>query len=261
VAVTVPGAELILGNPISTRPIVRLKWILCHTIVGTVAGALSGRHYHIYVRGDGSFIQRQDLLLRSAASVEANPYSIAIVCEDKGPHFSPWSGSNVPPYTPQQVATLTVVMGWICRRFGLPTSAIRTTCLNDANGIGWHRLGIDGDFPNVWPYWGRRPGCLETSLSTGKPCPGNARITQIVNDIVPRLGGQPPSGEWDEMATQEEVQAAVDNVFDAQMSEIAGIGGTDRAYKAWAGYVYQGARKADVLEAKLDKIITMLEAE
>jgi N-acetylmuramoyl-L-alanine amidase len=188
--ILVPGAEAyILDDPVSTKPIAALHWILCHTIVGTVDSALPGKHYHLYVRGNGNFIQRQDLALRSAASVDANPYSIAIVCEDKGSGFPSWSGSNVPPYTPEQVDTLIVVLSWICHRFGLSTSAIRTTCLNDANGIGWHRLGIDGDFPDEWPYWGRQPGCLETSLSEGKPCPGDNRIDQVVNDIVPAVSG------------------------------------------------------------------------
>jgi N-acetylmuramoyl-L-alanine amidase len=192
-AVIVPGAEW-RPNPVSSRAVLP-RWIYLHTIVGTVSGALGGRHYHIYVRADGSFVQIQDLRLRSAASVEMNPYSIAIVAEDKGPAFPPWTGSSVPPYTPQQVATLILVISWICHRFGIPTSAARTSCLNSPHGVAWHRLGIDGNFPNQWPYWGRQPGCLETSLSEGKPCPGNARITQIINDIVPRLSSptSPPS--------------------------------------------------------------------
>src|SRR4030095_5794545 len=128
----------------------------------------------------------------SAASIEMNPYSIAIVAEDKGPAFPAWSGSNVPPYTDAQVATLILIISWICHRFGIPKNAARTSCIDSAHGVGWHRLGIDGNFPNVWPYWGRQPGCLETSLSTGKPCPGNARITQIVHDIMPRVSSPVP---------------------------------------------------------------------
>lgn len=205
-AVTVPGAELMLANPISTRQVLPW-WLYLHTIGGgTVDNVLSGRHYHLYVRGNGSFVQRQDLLLRSAASVEMNPYSIAIVAEDAGPHFSPWSGSNVPAYTPQQVATLILIISWICHRFGIPKNAVHTSCINEDHGVGWHRLGIDGNFPNQWPYWGRQPGCLETSLSTGKPCPGNARITQIVHDIMPAVSAPE---DWFDMATKAEVAALI----------------------------------------------------
>ena len=217
-AVTIPGAQLMLNNPVSTRRITTLKWILCHTIVGTVASALPSKHYHVYIRGDGTFIQRQDLLLRSAASVQANPYSIAIVAEDKGAHFQPWSGSNVPRYTPQQEATLVMILSWICHRFGLPKSAIATTCLNDRNGIGWHRLGIDGAFPNYWPLWGRRSGCLETSLSTGKPCPGDNRIWQIVNEIVPAMSS--PIEEDD--LTPEELQQGLHKFADTRLDTTEG---------------------------------------
>jgi hypothetical protein len=232
-AVTVPGAELQLQNPISTRPITILLWIYLHTIAGTVAGALSGRHYHIYVRGDGSFVQRQDLLLRSAASVEANPYSIAIVCEDMGPAFPSWSGSNVPRYTPQQVDTLILIISWICHRFGLPTTAVRTSCLNTGKGIAWHRLGIDGAFPPNWPYWGRQPGCLETSLSTGKPCPGTNRITQIVNEIVPAV-----SSPEEDMPTADEVATAVWN----KRIQGADWTGMDAAAKLVMGDIFWHAR-------------------
>ena len=208
--ILVPGAKAyILDDPVSTRQVLPW-WLYCHTIVGTVSSALPGKHYHLYVEADGEFIQRQDLRLRSGASVEMNPYSIAIVAEDQGPAFPPWSGSDVPAYTPQQVKTLILILSWICHRFGIPKSAARTSCLDSAHGVAWHRLGIDGSFPNVWPYWGRQPGCLETSLSTGKPCPGNARITQLVHDIIPAISAPPPPEEDDPLFTNQERQWLID---------------------------------------------------
>jgi hypothetical protein len=249
-AVTVPGAELMLANPVSTKRITVLKWILCHTIVGTVSSAIGGRHYHIYIRGDGSFIQRQDLLLRSAASVQANPYSIAIVAEDMGKYFPPWSGSNVPPYTPQQVETLILILSWICRRFGLPASAIRTTCLGDANGIGWHRLGIDGDFPDFWPLWGRRSGCLETSLSTGKPCPGDNRIWQIVDRIVPALAApKPPTPQpvGDDMVIYERMSGSSAQLVVIESGKQTRLLGADSASRARNSPYYLGRPDAQTV--------------
>lgn len=217
-AVIVPGAEW-RPNPVSSRRI-NLVWAILHTIVGTVTGALSGRHYHIYVRADGSFVQIQDLLLRSAASVEANPYSIAIVAEDMGRAFPSWSGSNVPPYTSAQVDTIVRILVWICRRFGLPAEAVRDSCLSGTRGVAWHRLGISGNFPS-WPsiFRGRRAGCQSWSHSFGKVCPGDARIRQINNVIIPRvralLAGTPtptptPTPEdWFDMASEAQLREIV----------------------------------------------------
>ena len=192
-AVTVPGAEYMLANPVSTRPVLP-SWCCCHTIVGTVNSAISGRHYHLYVRGHGSFIQRQDLALRSAASVETNPYSIAIVAEDKGPHFAPWSGSDVPPYTPQQVASLKLIISWICHRFGIPKTAARTVVPRRPHGVAWHRLGIDGDFPKCGPTGDASPAASKhhyrrQAVSRQRPHPPDRRRHRAEG-----LGAQTPGG-------------------------------------------------------------------
>jgi hypothetical protein len=122
--------------------------------------------------------------------VEANPYSIAIVAEDKGAGFPTWSGSNVPPYTAQQVESLIFILGWICARYGLPASSIRTSLPDEPHGIGWHRLGIDGNFPTSWAYWGRQPGGQHWSNTTGKACPGDNRIRQLTEQIVPAVADE-----------------------------------------------------------------------
>ena len=183
--VIVPGAEWRPVVPL--KPITDLRWIILHTVVGTVAGSLGGADYHLYVRANGSFVQVHDLDRRSAASVQANPYSIAVVAEDKGPAFPAWTGSNVPAYTAAQVDTLIWILTFVCTRYGLPANALQTSCLDQGQGIGWHRLGIDGSYPNTWPLWGRRPGCQSWSLSTGKACPGDRRIRQIVDVIIPAV--------------------------------------------------------------------------
>lgn len=246
-AVTVPGAELQLANPVSTRRISPLVWIILHTIVGTVNGSLSGRHYHIYVRADGSFVQRQDLLLRSAASVEANPYSIAITAEDKGPAFPSWSGNDVPAYTAAQVDTIVRVLAWICKRFGIPPEAVRDSCLGNGPGSAWHRLGINGNFP-LWPsiFRGRVAGCQLWSSSFGKGCPGNERIKQINNVIIPRvIAILRRAKEWDEMATKEEVRAecraAVHEALDSQARRVFGIVN----YEAYLEAALEAARGAN----------------
>lgn len=208
-AVTVPGVEW-RPDPVSSRPI-DPRWIILHTIVGTVPGAIGAKNYHIYVRRDGSAVQIQDLLLRGAASVDANPYSIAIAAEDMGSGFPAWSGSDVPAYTPAQVDTIVRIVAWTCRRLDIPAAAVRNSC-PPARGGAWHRLGIDGNFP-TWPsiYRGRE-GCQHWSTSRGKACPGDRRIEQINNVILPRvralLAGV-PTGEGFLMALSDAQQRQI----------------------------------------------------
>lgn len=176
-AVIIPGATWQPRNPpISTVPIGGLRWIILHTVVGTVNGSISGGHYHVYVRANGEYIQIQDLALRSAASVEANPYSIAIVAEDKGPAFPVWTGGDVPDYTPQQKESIAFCIDWITDRYGLPKQYVQTSRLGEMNGVAHHRFGIDGNFPATWPLWGRQSGGQSWSLSVGKYCTGDRRI-------------------------------------------------------------------------------------
>lgn len=203
-----PGADYRQLAGKSTTPL-QPRVINLHTMAGTLAGTESwfsgsGRAYsHIGLGGSGAFRQWQDLRFRAASDLNGNPYSISIECEDTGQHFPGWSGSNVPQFTEAQIQTLIVLLAWLCARFGLPPTAIRSSC-TDQRGIGWHRFGID-------PW--RQSNCPRWSSSAGKACPGDRRIVQIQNRVLPALGSppSPPStGDWlDMFKTQAEFEEAV----------------------------------------------------
>lgn len=182
-AITMPGANVRL-LPGKSRVLLQPRWITIHTMVGTLEGTESyftpaGRPYsHFGLGGNGEIRQWQDLAFRAASDLEGNPFAISIECEDHGPRFPRWSGSDVPAFTPEQVDTLIVALSWLCHRFGLPKAAITTSCPHE-RGIGYHRLGVD-------PWRNRQCG-QRWSSARGKVCPGDRRIHQLLTEIIPRV--------------------------------------------------------------------------
>jgi len=164
-----------------------------HTMVGTLGGtegyfAGDGRPYsHFGTGGSGEVRQWQDLRYRAASDLNGNPYCISIENEDTGPLFPRWSGSDVPRFTDKQADALVMLLSWLCHRFGLPRSAITTSCPHE-RGIGYHRLGVN-------PYRNTDCGHLWSS-AYGKACPGDRRIHQLVHEIIPRVSapGSTPGG-------------------------------------------------------------------
>jgi hypothetical protein len=55
----------------------------------------------------------------------------------------------------------------------------------ESRGIAFHRQGCDGNFTG-YAYGGRVAGGELWSSAYGKVCPGDRRITQLINTILPR---------------------------------------------------------------------------
>jgi hypothetical protein len=122
---------------------------------------------HGYFQKNGGLEQYMDTLVRADANYKANGWAIS---------FEAWDGmagtKNYPPYTAEQVETIISTLDFLCRVHNIPR---RIAPAFNAPGIGWH---------NLYPEWSY-PG------ATG--CPGNPRIQQIRNIIIPRLAsGSPP---------------------------------------------------------------------
>ena len=193
-AILVPDVEhrLLTGK---SRTLLDPRWITVHTMVWDLANcehyfrAAGNPYSHLGTGHDGEVRQWQDLRFRAASDLDANRYSISIENADKGPGFPTWSGSDVPAFTDAQCEALVVLLSWLCYRFGLPKSAIGSTCPHE-RGIGWHRLGID-------PW--RDTGCgLRTSSSRGKVCPGDRRIHQLRTEIIPAVSAPAPAPPEDD---------------------------------------------------------------
>jgi hypothetical protein len=186
-----------------TQPRMRAHDVVClHTMAGTFAGTRAtflangygGTESHYGVAGSGYAEQWQDRAFTADANLDGNPRVLSIETADMGESFprGPWSN---PPWTQEQLVTLSKIVAWECspaahadcppswrcHREGIPL--VRMTNSNQ-RGVGYHRLGCDGNFPKTGLHAGRtqRGGGEKWSKALGKLCPGDARIDQV--DLV-----------------------------------------------------------------------------
>jgi hypothetical protein len=144
-----------------------------HTIVGFQSG---GNAAHFTTGASGKIVQARDTVYRSAANLNGNWHVIAIENEDMGSAYGSWSGTNVPRFTAAQAESIAKILAWTNRAHNIPLTLIPDSRVG-RRGIAYHRQGIDP--------WRVSGGELWTSFP-GKVCPGDKRISQLVNEIIPR---------------------------------------------------------------------------
>lgn len=158
--------------------------IVCiHTIVGNPPAHAA----HFSTRGDGWLYQSRDTYYRSAANHNGNHRIIAIENDDHGPEFGSWNtqdGHAVPAFTAAQIESIAAVCAWAYQVHGIPLELCPNS-LPTSRGIAYHRQGIDGNFGS-YDYGGRVAGGELWTTAQGKVCPGDRRITQLINQIIPR---------------------------------------------------------------------------
>lgn len=184
-------------------PMAAHRRLILHTAVSS-ASSLYNWHLqvshcsHFYLRHDGVWEQYVDTKYRAPNQVEGNSDSISVESQDKGGLFPSWSGSNVPAWTAKQVEAIAELAVWLHTTHGIPLVQLPSS-RPGTRGIGWHRQGIDGNFPGGI-LAGRVSGG-ETWSDPGKVCPGDRRIKQVPG-IITRAK---QIDEGDDMATAKEV--------------------------------------------------------
>jgi hypothetical protein len=187
--------------------------ILCvHQMVGYLAGTDSmfgrdgyyGTESHFGLGGssdgarDGHVIQWQDTEFGADANLEGKGDVISIETSD--------GGDPNQPLSPKQLDALVELGIWVCDTYDIPPVLIPDT-KPGRRGIGYHRQGCDHSSsyrPRGWPYdaW-RVPGGRRWSKALGKTCPGDVRIRQLIDIVIPRIkagmtgggGGAAPAPE------------------------------------------------------------------
>lgn len=137
---------------------------------------------HFHVDNDGDVEQYLDTAYMSWANTAANPRAVTI--ETQGDGTGPW--------TKAQVVAIVKLLIWICREHNIAVRQMASSARNQT-GIGWHRLGCDGNFPalpSILAGRSQRGGESWTS-ARGKVCPGDDRIKQIPGIIADVKGGKP----------------------------------------------------------------------
>lgn len=169
-----------------TEPAMRAHDIVClHTMAGPFAvvnrmfhdNGYGGTESHFGIAGDGRARQWQNLEFQADANLKGNPRVISIETADMGEDFEEWTGSNVPPWTPNQLDRIVQIVDWCCAKYSIPRVLVPDS-KPGRRGIAYHRQGI-----NPW----RVSGGELWSDKTGKVCPGDKRIAQVKSVIIPRL--------------------------------------------------------------------------
>lgn len=160
--------------------------VCVHTIVGNDPAPAA----HFSVRSDGHITQNRDTFYQSAANYQGNWHVVAIENDDHDANtpadnpFPDWGGSDVPAMTDAQCEANARIMVWVHQVHGVPL----TLCPDSkptSRGVAYHRLGIDGNWAG-YAYGGRVSGGEHWSTSQGKVCPGDRRIKQTIEVILPR---------------------------------------------------------------------------
>lgn len=164
------------------------------------AGASS--HFHIDI--DGNIEQYIDSDYISWANRDGNSSSVTI--ETQGAGHEPWTAA--------QIVSIVQIIQWARSvHKGIPLRQM-TSSDRKQKGIGWHRLGVNGNFPKTGILRGRqqRGGGELWSAARGKVCPGDKRIKQIPG-IIRQAGGTSTAStqpkDWFSMATKAELRQIV----------------------------------------------------
>lgn len=131
---------------------------------------------HFYVRKSGVIEQMVDTAWRANADLEANDATISIETQG-GLH-----NSEKEKWTPAQLRSLAAIYAWAVKTHGIKLRLATSSKLGSSSqGLSWHRLGCNGNFPRVGILRGRqqRGGGMLYSRAFGKTCPGSAKIRQI----------------------------------------------------------------------------------
>lgn len=177
-----PGVQF-LG--IADNGTMKAKDIVCiHTIVGYQEG---GNAAHFTTGAEGKIVQARDTNNCSAANLNGNYHVIAIENEDMGPAYGNWNtndGHAVPGFTADQKEAIAKIIAWCHQVHDIPISLIPDS-KPGRRGVAYHRQGITGDY-SAYDFPGRISGGEVWSSHEGKVCPGDRRIRQLINEIIPR---------------------------------------------------------------------------
>lgn len=128
---------------------------------------------HFYVRRDGTVEQYVDTNYQAFADLEGNDATISVETQGMGPGT----------WTPEQRESLAQLYAWAVKTHGIARKmATSSKPGSSSQGLSWHRLGCDGNFPSlpsILAGRGQRGGGMHYSKSLGKVCPGDDRIKQI----------------------------------------------------------------------------------
>lgn len=195
---------------------------------------------HFWVSKKGAVEQYVDTKYRAEADLDGNDATISIETEG-----GTGSTADSDPWTDAQIEALVPLIEWIMDTHKIPKVLAESAHTNSTSrGLSWHRLGIDGNFPDLPDIRAGREqrgsdAQMHYSSSQGKVCPGGGKIKQVpyILDLIlgndptppepvepedPDTGGLEVDGQWGEDTTralQELMGTTVDGVISHQYKQ------------------------------------------
>jgi len=187
-----PGA---IWKPITASkgrdPLTQYNRVNLHS---TAADALSYNYFnqsgipdsHFEVAYDGTVYQYVDTSMQAFADLEGNDATVSIetmgVTEDTGDE----------PWRPAQVVSIVKLVVWIMRTHHIKVQLATNSWAGSdtSRGLSWHRLGCNGNFPelpSIQAGRNQRGGGMYYTTKLGKVCPGYDRIAQIHSTVWPQV--------------------------------------------------------------------------
>jgi hypothetical protein len=251
-------------QPLLTTPDI----IGLHTMVGTLPGTdalfrrggYAGTFSHFGMDAAGAVWQWQDTRYRAAANYAGNHRIISVETADHGPPFAPWTGEDVPAWTAEQVEALARLVAFLCTAHDIPCELIPDSRAG-RRGVGYHRQGIDGAYPDH-----RVPDGEVWSTLRGKVCPGARRIAQIprviarARELLQQEGDAMPL-PTDRTLTDRDLQTVRDATWQAPIDDVTAPGARPQAWEhlQWAnGHAAYARAAAERAEAKVDAVLASL---
>lgn len=148
---------------------------------------------HLYVLKTGTIEQYLDLdVISWAAGGVDGGDARGVTVETQGRDGEKW--------TEAQVAAIVHIILFVHEHYGVPLQLMTDTRVATA-GVGWHRLGVSGNFAGLpWPANLSYTGSGQKwSKVRGKTCPGTARILQMPDIIARTKTTTNPVSEEDDM--------------------------------------------------------------
>jgi len=170
---------------------------------------------HFYIREDGGVEQYVSTNIRASANLEGNPDTISVESWDDAGLRRTWTDAQI-----EAIAKLAV---WIHQKHDIPLERCPSS-KPGTQGIAWHRMGIDGNFPEPPGRLrgGRVKGGELWTESFGEECPYEEKIRGIVDGIIPRAN-ELVTGDWFDMATKAELREVVDKALESDHDAIRKI--------------------------------------
>lgn len=231
-----PGA---VWRPIArnyTRNVTNKNCVILHTTASASATSMHGwfnnpsaqSSSHFHVDFNGRIEQYIDTAYTSWANAAANSRSVTVETQ----------GSGSESWTVAQIQAIVKIIQWARKAHpAIPLRQMNSSAASE-KGIGWHRLGVNGNFGSgILRGRNQRGGGQVWSSAYGKVCPGTKRIQQIPS-IIKQAGGSTtttttPKKDWFDMATKAELRKII-----REENRI-----TSWAYKGknekWDAYAYQ----------------------